>query len=123
MATSEYLRGHGTQDHFIQSEKVNGSAMVGPLLSASSPITYNDVVARGLSKMSRAIRPSRIERVDNDLARVLRTKSAAERVEMIAAANRTARVLAAAGIRFQHPDWSEEQVHAEVIRRVCGGTE
>ena len=47
----------------------------------------------------------------------------AERVEMIAAANRTARLLAAAGIRHHHPDWSEERVQAEVIRRVCGGTD
>jgi hypothetical protein len=92
------------------------------ILSAISSITYNDVTTLGLGKMSHAIQLTRIERVDNDLARVLRTKSAAERVEMIAAANRTARVLAAAGIRFQHPDWNEEQVHAEVIRRVCGGT-
>jgi hypothetical protein len=42
---------------------------------------------------------------------------------MIDAANRTARMLAAAGIRYQHPNWTDEQVHAEVIRRVCGGTE
>jgi hypothetical protein len=45
-----------------------------------------------------------------------------EKVAMIAAANRTARLLAAAGIRYQHPDWNDEQVQAEVIRRVCGGT-
>jgi hypothetical protein len=44
-------------------------------------------------------------------------------VEMVAAANRTARLLAAAGTRFVHPDWDEAQVQAEVIRRVCGGTE
>ncbi len=92
------------------------------VLSAFLPITYNDVMTLGLGKMSHAVQLTRIERVDHDLAKVLRTKSAAERVEMIAAANRTARVLAAAGIRYQHPNWNEEQVHAEVIRRVCGGT-
>jgi hypothetical protein len=73
--------------------------------------------------MSRDIDPKRIEVVDKHLAAVLRLKSPMEKVAMIAAANRTARMLAAAGIRYQHPDWNDEQVHAEVIRRVCGGTE
>ena len=70
--------------------------------------------------MSRTVDSKRIEAIDDDLAAVLRTKTPAERVEMIAAANRTARMLAAAGIRYQHPEWNESQIHAEVIRRVCG---
>jgi hypothetical protein len=73
--------------------------------------------------MTRRIDPRKIEVVDDELAAVLRTKTPAERIEMIAAANRTARLLAAAGVRFQHPDWSDEQVHAEVVRRVSGGTD
>ncbi len=66
--------------------------------------------------------PLTIEVVDDQLAEVLRTKTPEQRVEMIAAANRTARVLAAAGVRHQHPDWDEARVQAEVIRRVTGGT-
>ena len=73
--------------------------------------------------MTQAIKPIRIEVIDHDLAEVLRTKTVAERIEMIGAANRTARVLAAAGIRYQHPEWSELQIQAEVIKRVCGGTD
>ena len=64
----------------------------------------------------------KIEIIDNDLLEVLRDKSPAERIQMIGAANRTARVLAAAGIRYQHPEWPDNQVDAEVLRRVCGGT-
>jgi len=45
----------------------------------------------------------------------------AEKVAMIAAAHR--RMLAASGIRFQHPEWSEEEIQAEVIRRLSRGTE
>ena len=71
--------------------------------------------------MRRLIESRNIEVVDEELAKVLRKKTPAERVEMIAAANRTARLLAAAGIRYQHPDWDEPQVQQEVIRRVCGG--
>lgn len=72
--------------------------------------------------MTRKIDPRNIEVIDDDLAEILRQKTPAERVAMIAAANRTARLLAAAGVRYQHPDWDETQVHAEVLRRVCGGT-
>ncbi len=63
-----------------------------------------------------------IEIIDDDLPQFLRDKTPAERVQMIGAANRTARLLAAAGIRYQHPDWNEKQVHAEAIKRVCDGT-
>jgi len=66
--------------------------------------------------------PVNIEVIDDKLAEVLRGKTPAERVEMIAAANRTARILAAAGARHQHSDWNELQIEAEVIRRVTGGT-
>ena len=72
--------------------------------------------------MSRAIDPRNLESIDDSLADVLRHKTPAEKVEMISASNRTARLLAAAGIRHLHPDWNDEQVQAEVIRRVCGGT-
>jgi len=71
--------------------------------------------------MERAL-PKEIESIDDSLAEVLRTKSPAEKVAMINSANRTARILAAAGVRYTHPDWDEAQVQAEVIRRVCGGT-
>jgi len=54
--------------------------------------------------MSQAVDPRRIEVIDDDLAQVLRTKTPAERVAMMAAANRTARLLAIAGIRYQHPE-------------------
>lgn len=64
----------------------------------------------------------RIEIIDPVLARILRHKSPAERLAMIADANRTARLLAAAGVRCVHPDWNDAQVQAEVIKRVSGGS-
>ena len=73
--------------------------------------------------MSGSLNLLTIEVIDDQLAEVLRSKTPEQRVEMIAAANRTARVLAAAGFRYQHPDWDEAQVQAKVIRRVTGGTE
>lgn len=60
--------------------------------------------------------------VDDRMAEVFRAKTPAERIEMMGAANRTARLLAAAGIRYSHPGWSDEQVDAEVARRMLHGT-
>jgi hypothetical protein len=85
-------------------------------------ICYNTAVFSEESIVSESLNPLTIEVIDDQLAEVLRTKTPEQRVEMIAAANRTARVLAAAGVRHQHPDWDEARVQAEVIRRVTGGT-
>jgi hypothetical protein len=57
-----------------------------------------------------------IECVDDAMVRILRGKTPAECVVMIADANDAARLLAAAGVRHLHPDWSEPQVQAEVAR-------
>jgi hypothetical protein len=76
---------------------------------------------KAVLNMNRAL-PTQIESMDPALAAVLRTKTPAEKIEMVAAANRTARLLAAAGVRLLHPDWNESRVQAEVIRRVSGGT-
>ena len=71
--------------------------------------------------MNRAL-PKQIESMDAALADVLRNKTPAKKIEMVAAANRTASLLAAAGARLLHPDWNEAEIQAEVIRRVSGGT-
>lgn len=63
-----------------------------------------------------------IETIDPAIASVLKQKSPADRLEMIVAANRTARLLAMAGVRFIHPNWDAAEIEAEVIRRVCGGS-
>jgi hypothetical protein len=64
-----------------------------------------------------------IEVVEEAVADVLRRKTPAQKVEMISAAHRTARILMAAGIRHRHPDWDELQVEAAVLRRLLGGAE
>jgi hypothetical protein len=66
--------------------------------------------------------PKTIEVIDDPLVDVLRHKTPAEKIEMIAAANRTARLLAAAGVRYHHPDWDDARVQSEVIKRVSGGS-
>jgi hypothetical protein len=70
--------------------------------------------------MSRSIDPRNIEVVDDEYAEVLRAKTPGERISMIADANETARLLAAAGIRYCHPEWIDDQVRREVARRMLG---
>jgi len=60
------------------------------------------------------------EVVDEQLAAILRTKTAAERIAMASDANDTARLTSAAGIRYCHPDWSAAQLQQEVARRMLG---
>jgi hypothetical protein len=70
--------------------------------------------------MSRLIDLKNVEVIDDALADILRQKSPAERIAMAADANETARIIAAAGIRHCHPEWSEQQVQREVARRMLG---
>ena len=55
-------------------------------------------------------------------AAILRPKTPAERIEMAFGCNRTARLLIEGGLRTIHFDWTDEQVQAEIARRMLGGT-
>ncbi len=67
--------------------------------------------------------PGQIEVVDDAVAALLREKTAAQRIEMTAAAHRTARALLTGQVRSQHPEWTDEQVQREVARRLTRGTD
>ena len=67
-------------------------------------------------------RQPHIEILDEPIAAILRKKKPAERIALILDANHTARSLAAAGIRHSHPNWDEQQLQAEVARRMLGDT-
>jgi hypothetical protein len=63
----------------------------------------------------------RVEVIDRASAAILAAKSPAEKISMVAEAYRTARMLAAAGVRYLHPDWTDSQVQSEVSRRMMYG--
>jgi len=63
-----------------------------------------------------------IEVVNDQMAEIFRRKSPAAKIAMIAASHRTARMLAAAGLRDHYPQWSDQKIHAEAVKRVSGGT-
>ena len=62
--------------------------------------------------------PEQIEVVDEVMVPILRAKSPAERIQMAADCNVTVRFLVAAAVFRESPQLSEEQVHAEVARRM-----
>ena len=66
--------------------------------------------------------PGQIEVVDDAIADILRRKTPAERLAMMFSANRTMRRMLEASIAGEHPEWSRDQVLADVARRMSGGT-
>ena len=61
-----------------------------------------------------------IEVVDDRIAEILRQETLTERVQMIFAANRTMRLVIEGALRTQHPEWTDDEVLAEVARRMLG---
>jgi hypothetical protein len=73
--------------------------------------------------MARAIHSLPIDVIDDDLAEILRQKSPTQRIQMAAEANDTARILAAGGVRYLHPDWADDRVRQEVARRMLNAAD
>jgi len=67
------------------------------------------------------LRAEQIEVVDDAMAEVLRAKTPAERLEMVGELWCSAREWIDSAVRWQHPEWDEAQVLAEVRRRMSGG--
>ena len=63
------------------------------------------------------IDPRRIEVVDAEMAEVLRSKTGAERLAITWRMIASARRMIASHLRSEHPDWDDQQIHAETIRR------
>jgi hypothetical protein len=66
-------------------------------------------------------RLQRIEIIDDKVAEVLRAKTDAERFAMLDRSWRFARQMIEAMIVHEHPDWSEDRVRREVVRRMSHG--
>ena len=59
-----------------------------------------------------------VESVDDAVVDVLQKMTPSDSVAAIVDANDTARLLSAAGVRYLYPTWTEQQVQAEVARRM-----
>jgi hypothetical protein len=62
-----------------------------------------------------------VEFMDREMVAMLQSKSTTEKIAMVGAAHRTMRLLMASGIRGKNPKWSDEQVLAEINRRIFHG--
>lgn len=62
------------------------------------------------------IDPARIELMDPAVAEMLRDKSPADCIRMVAACNRSARRRMAGHLKTLHPDWNQQQVQEGVAR-------
>jgi hypothetical protein len=72
--------------------------------------------------MKRPIDVGRIEILDPAIVRILRSKTPAERLAMVFAANRTMRLRLEGHLRTHHPEWTDQQIQGESAKRMLGGT-
>ena len=61
----------------------------------------------------------RIERLDPEVARILRGKSGMERLRLAHEAWELARDRLTAFLQGKHPDWTSEQIRQEVVSRLA----
>jgi len=62
-----------------------------------------------------------IEVVDDDMARVLRAKTGAERLRIAASMFLSARRMLISHLTAQHPDWGEDRIQREAAHRLSHG--
>ena len=66
--------------------------------------------------------PSRIDRMDDATREMLRNKTPAERLAIAFGCNRMMRLRLEGHLRTYHPEWGDEQIFAEIARRMARGT-
>ena len=66
--------------------------------------------------------PCRIDRMDDATREMLRNKTPAERLAIAFECNRMMRLRLEGHFRTYHPEWSNEQILAEIARRMARGT-
>ncbi|MGH7242399.1 MAG: hypothetical protein ACREJD_03155 [Phycisphaerales bacterium] len=65
-----------------------------------------------------SIDPRRIEVIDDKTAEILRAKTGAERLSIASDMGASVRAMLEAHLRSLHSTWTNEQVHAEMMRRL-----
>jgi len=65
---------------------------------------------------------SRIEVIDDVMCGILKKKTSFERLEIAFGLWRSARIQLFNYLQSQHPDWDEETIQQEIVRRMSHGT-
>jgi hypothetical protein len=63
----------------------------------------------------------RFEAVDDDMARVLRSMTGAERLKIASGMYASARKMLLSHLRTRHPEWTDDEVQREAIHRLSHG--
>jgi hypothetical protein len=71
--------------------------------------------------MTRSLENLRIELVDDDMVRIFRAKTGAERLKIASDMFGSARRMIASHLAAEHPDWDEERIQRETSRRISHG--
>jgi Rv0078B-related antitoxin len=66
-------------------------------------------------------KPPVVEVLDADVVRILRAKTASERLVQAFRIWESARAIVAGGVRRQYPDWDEDQIRRETANRLSQG--
>jgi hypothetical protein len=67
------------------------------------------------------IDPRNFEVLDDEMARVFRAMSGAQRLKIASDLFRSARRMLASQLAAEHPDWDDERVQRETARRLSHG--
>jgi hypothetical protein len=62
-----------------------------------------------------------IEVMDDEMARVIRSKTGAERLRIASGMFASARRMLLSHLRAEHPDWDEDRLNREAARRLSHG--
>ena len=65
--------------------------------------------------------PERIEVIDEDMTRILRAKTGAERLRIASSMFTSARRMLLSHLTAEHPDWTREEVLREAAKRLSHG--
>jgi hypothetical protein len=67
------------------------------------------------------ILPARIEVIDDEMAKVIRSKTGAERLQIASGMFASARRMLLSHLRAEHADWDEPRIQREAARRLSHG--
>ncbi|HEY2253065.1 MAG TPA: hypothetical protein VGH74_18460 [Planctomycetaceae bacterium] len=65
---------------------------------------------------------SRIEVMEPEMVRVMKSKTPEERLAMVFDANRTIRLVLEAHFRDRHPEWDQARIQAAIAQRLLRGS-
>ncbi len=71
--------------------------------------------------MSRQILPRTIEVIDDEMTRILRAKTGAERLRIASSMFASARRMLLCHLASEHPDWTQDKILREAARRLSHG--